>query len=155
MGNPPRNGEQNEFILITKAKDLVKHTFLMTNDRRFPKKYRFTVVNRLQDLVIDIFQHIQEANELDLSDPQEFRERRYEQKTLSLNAFVITMRSFGSYTLKTKYSDMVYVLVFSNSDNRESASSKFASNFATLGFPRFPLRAFRNAAYRFPKSYTL
>ena len=74
MGNPPRNGEQNEFILITKAKDLVKHTFLMTNDRRFPKKYRFTVVNRLQDLVIDIFQHIQEANELDLSDPQEFRE---------------------------------------------------------------------------------
>lgn len=80
MGNPPRNGEQNEFILITKAKDLVKHTFLMTNDRRFPKKYRFTVVNRLQNLVIDIFQHIQEANELDLSDPQEFRERRYEQK---------------------------------------------------------------------------
>ena len=53
---------------------------VMTNDRRFPKKYRFTVVNRLQDLVIDIFQHIQEANELDLSDPQEFRERRYEQK---------------------------------------------------------------------------
>ena len=80
MGNPPRNGEQNEFILITKAKDLVKHTFLMTNDRRFPKKYRFTVVNRLQDLVIDIFQHIQEANELDLADPQEFRERRYDQK---------------------------------------------------------------------------
>lgn len=52
----------------------------MTGDRRFPKKYRFTVVNRLQNLVIDIFQHIQEANELDLSDPQEFRERRYEQK---------------------------------------------------------------------------
>ncbi len=80
MPQQPRNGEQSEFILITKAKDLVKHTFLMTNDRRFPKKYRFTVVNRLQNLVIDIFQHIQEANELDLSDPQEFRERRYEQK---------------------------------------------------------------------------
>lgn len=52
----------------------------MTGDRRFPKKYRFTVVNRLQNLVIDILQHIQEANELDLSDPQEFKERRYEQK---------------------------------------------------------------------------
>ena len=80
MPQQPRNGEQSEFLLITKAKDLVKHTFLMTNDRRFPKKYRFTVVNRLQNLVIDIFKHIQEANELDLSDPQEFRERRYEQK---------------------------------------------------------------------------
>jgi len=79
MGNPPRNGEQNEFILITKAKDLVEHTFLMTSERRFPKKYRSIVV-RLQDLSIDIFAHIQEANELDLSDQQEFRERRYEQK---------------------------------------------------------------------------
>ncbi len=80
MPQQPRNGEQSEFILITKAKDLVKHTFLMTNDRRFPKKYRFTVVNRLQNLVIDIFQHIQEANDLDLSDPQDFRERRDDQK---------------------------------------------------------------------------
>ena len=77
---PQQGGEQNEFILITKAKDLVKHTFTMTGDRRFPKKYRFTVVNRLQNLVIDIFQHIQEANAPALSDPQEFRERRYEQK---------------------------------------------------------------------------
>lgn len=79
MGNQPRNGEQGEFILITKAKDLVEHTFLMTSERRFPKKYRSIVV-RLQDLSIDIFAHIQEANELDLSDQQEFRERRYEQK---------------------------------------------------------------------------
>ena len=44
------------------------------------KKYRFTIVNRLHDLTLDIFQHIQEANELDLTDPQEYRERRYEQK---------------------------------------------------------------------------
>ena len=80
MNPPPKQAEQSEFTIIAKAKDLVKHTFRMTNDRRFPKKYRFTIVNRLHDLTIDIFQHIQEANELDLSDPQEFRERRYEQK---------------------------------------------------------------------------
>lgn len=73
-------GNQSEFVIITKAKDLVKHTFLMTNEKRFPKKYRFTIVNRLHDLTLDIFQHIEEANELDLADPQEFRERRYEQK---------------------------------------------------------------------------
>ena len=80
MNPPPKQAEQSEFTIITKAKDLVKHTFRMTNDRRFPKKYRFTIVNRLHDLTIDIFQHIQEANELDLADPQEFRERRYDQK---------------------------------------------------------------------------
>lgn len=80
MDQQKKPGNQSEFAIITKAKDLVKHTFLMTNERRFPKKYRFTIVNRLHDLTIDIFQHIQEANELDLSDPQECRERRYEQK---------------------------------------------------------------------------
>lgn len=80
MDQQKRAGNQSEFAIITKAKDLVKHTFLMTNERRFPKKYRFTIVNRLHDLTIDIFQHIQEANELDISDPQEYRERQYEQK---------------------------------------------------------------------------
>ena len=34
------------------------------------------------------------------------------------------------------------------------ASSRLASNFATLGFPLLPRRAFRNPAYRFPKSWT-
>ena len=80
MESRKKQAEQTEFAIITKAKDLVKHTFLMTNERRFPKKYRFTIVNRLHDPTIDIFQHIQEANELDIADPQEYRERRYEQK---------------------------------------------------------------------------
>ncbi|MBD5117633.1 MAG: four helix bundle protein [Clostridiales bacterium] len=75
----PRNGEQSEFILITKAKDLVKHTYMMTGEKRFPKKH-YKLVQRLQDTTIEIFERVQEANELDLSDPQEFRERQYDQK---------------------------------------------------------------------------
>lgn len=80
MNQRPQQKNQSEFAIITKAKDLVKHTFLMTNEKRFPKKYRFTIVNRLHDLTLDIYQHIQEANELDLLDPREYRERQYEQK---------------------------------------------------------------------------
>ena len=74
MEGRKKQAEQTEFAIITKAKDLVKHTFLMTNERRFPKKYRFTIVNRLHDLTIDIFQHIQEANELDIvENPKELK----------------------------------------------------------------------------------
>ena len=72
--------DEKEFVIIVKAKDLVKHTFKMATAKRFPNKYRFTIANRVCDLVLDIFQHVQEANELDVSDPQEFRERQYEQK---------------------------------------------------------------------------
>lgn len=73
--------DNQEFGVITKAKDLVKHTFMMTNsDKRFPRKYRFTLVNRMIDRALEIYDLIEDANELDLADPQEYRERRYEQK---------------------------------------------------------------------------
>lgn len=74
--------DEKEFVIIVKAKDLVKHTFKMATAKRFPNKYRFTIANRVCDLVLDIFQHVQEANELDISDPQEFRERQYDQKPI-------------------------------------------------------------------------
>lgn len=40
--------EPSEFNVIVKCKDLIKHTFTITNStERFPKKYRFTLVNRI------------------------------------------------------------------------------------------------------------
>ena len=50
MQRPERERkEPTEFNVIVKAKDLVKHTFTITNStERYPKKYRFTLVNRIQ-----------------------------------------------------------------------------------------------------------
>ena len=80
----PPQGPQ-EFTLITKAKDLVKHTDMMTSDKRYPKKYRFTLVNRLQEKTLDIFECIEEANELNLLDVDERRERlRLQRRALTL-----------------------------------------------------------------------
>ena len=43
-----RNGK--EMIVFKKARDLIDHTFIMTdNPKRYPKKYRFTFVNRMQE----------------------------------------------------------------------------------------------------------
>lgn len=66
-------------MLITRAKDLVKHTFAMTSDKRYPKKYR-ALTERLYDRTLEIFECIQEANELDLFDPREYAERQRLQK---------------------------------------------------------------------------
>ena len=78
MQRPERERkEPSEFNFIVKAKDLVKHTFAITNStERFPKKYRFTLVNRIQDKAVDIYECAIEANELDLRDAQEYRERQ-------------------------------------------------------------------------------
>lgn len=78
MQRPERERkEPTEFNVIVKAKDLVKHTFTITNStERFPKKYRFTLVNRIQDKAVDIYECALEANELNLFDAQEFKERQ-------------------------------------------------------------------------------
>lgn len=69
--------EPSEFNVIVKCKDLIKHTFTITNrTERFPKKYRFTLVNRIQDKAVDIYECALEANELNLLDAQEFKERQ-------------------------------------------------------------------------------
>ena len=76
---------QTEFTIITKAKDLVKHTDIMTSEKRYPKKYRFTLVNRLQEKTLDIFECIEEANELSLMDVDESMERfRLQRRALTL-----------------------------------------------------------------------
>lgn len=78
MQRPERERkEPTEFNVIVKAKDLVKHTFTITNSTgRYPKKYRFTLVNRIQDKAVDIYECVLEANELDLRDAQEYRQRQ-------------------------------------------------------------------------------
>jgi hypothetical protein len=70
---------KGEFLIITKAKDLVKHTFAMTSEKRYPKKYN-ALTNRLYDRTLEIFECISEANELELSDAREFMERQRLQK---------------------------------------------------------------------------
>ncbi|MBE5813175.1 MAG: hypothetical protein E7314_05945, partial [Clostridiales bacterium] len=65
------NREPSELNVITKAKDLVKHTFNLTsNTDRYPKKYRFTLTDRLQNKVLSIYECLLEANELNLNVPE-------------------------------------------------------------------------------------
>jgi len=69
--------EPSEFNVIVKAKDLVKHSFTITsNTTKFPKKFRFTLVNRIQDKAVEIYQCAIEANELDLRIEEDHRERQ-------------------------------------------------------------------------------
>lgn len=65
-----------DFLLLSKAKTLVKHTLTMTdNTKRYPKKYRFSIVNRMQELSIDIYELINTANELNVTRKDELQER--------------------------------------------------------------------------------
>lgn len=54
-----------ELTIICKAKDLVNHTLQLTNNTKlFPKKVRFTLCQRMQNLSIQILHDIIAANEI-------------------------------------------------------------------------------------------
>lgn len=58
-----------ELQVIVKAKDLAEHTIRITsNCKTFPKKYRFTLVDRMQVKSLSIFEKLMEANTLQVGD---------------------------------------------------------------------------------------
>lgn len=72
-----REKKPGELTVLARSRDLIYYTLEITNNvRRFPKKIRFTVTNRLQDKALNIYELIFEANELFPEDRYDFKERR-------------------------------------------------------------------------------
>lgn len=61
--------ETNDLKVIVKAKELTLHTIKITsNCKKFPKKYRFTVCDRMQRKAMDVYESLLEANRILLKD---------------------------------------------------------------------------------------
>ncbi len=90
--------QPGEMTVFAKAKELIDHTLTLTdNTNRYPKRVRFTLVNRMQDYAIGIFEGLLQANELDLTIPAE-RDRR-----LSLQRQVMTDCKLLLYMIELSY----------------------------------------------------
>lgn len=58
---------QTELKVILKAKDLAEHTLRITsNCNRYPKKFRFSLVDKMQNKALEIYEMLYEANRTDL-----------------------------------------------------------------------------------------
>ena len=63
-----------ELKVILKAKELCEHTLRITsNCNRYPKKFRFSLVDKMQNKALEIYEYLYEANRTDLK--QYARER--------------------------------------------------------------------------------
>lgn len=61
--------DNNELRVIIKAKELAKHTLVLTsNCNRYPKKYRFSLVDKMQNKFLNIYTALFEANRTDIKD---------------------------------------------------------------------------------------
>lgn len=56
---------ENDLKVIVKAKELAVHSFKLTaNSNRYPKKYRHSLVDRIQLRSVDIYDTLLEANRI-------------------------------------------------------------------------------------------
>ena len=74
--------DNNELKVILKAKELAKHTMMLTsNANRYPKKYRFSLVDKMQNKCLEIYESLYEANRTDIRD---YKRERQELQTKAI-----------------------------------------------------------------------
>ncbi|MBE5852279.1 MAG: four helix bundle protein [Lachnospiraceae bacterium] len=73
---------ETDLKVILKAKELAEHTLRVTsNCNRYPKKYRFSLVDKMQNKSLEIYEHLHEANRTDL---REYARERSELQTKAI-----------------------------------------------------------------------
>ena len=73
---------ENDLKVILKAKELAEHTLRVTsNCNRYPKKYRFSLVDKMQNKALEIYEYLYEANRTDL---KSYRRDRSELQTKAI-----------------------------------------------------------------------
>ena len=94
-----------ELTIVCKAKDHVNHTLTLTNNANlFPKKVRFTLCQRMQNLSIQILHDIIAANEIYPQTGGEAKRRLDLQKEVLTNCKVFL--NFLDIALKQGYIDI-------------------------------------------------
>lgn len=73
---------EDKLRVILKAQELAEHTLRVTsNCRRYPKKYRFSLVDKMANKSLEIYEYLHEANRTDLKD---YRRERSELQTRAI-----------------------------------------------------------------------
>lgn len=108
--------------VITKAKQLAKHTLIVTsNARRYPKKYRFSLVDKMQNKALEIYESLFEANRTDLKD--------YKRERLELQTKAITHCDELMYFI-----ELSYELGIINSGGMEAWSQLIKDSLEKTGY---------------------
>ncbi len=72
----------DDLQVILKAKELMVHTLRITsNANRYPKKFRFSLVDKMQNKSMEIYENLLEANRTDIRD---YRRERLELQTRAI-----------------------------------------------------------------------
>lgn len=89
---------KSELVVITKAKDLGSYIFVVTD--KSPKKFRFTLVSRMQNLILDIIESLYRANTVYVNNSKDTR--HMEQRIFYQHKAYIDLKLLGYIALLSR-----------------------------------------------------
>lgn len=97
--------KDNDLLVIKKAKWLAKYTLEITaNINHYPKKFRYSLVDKMQNRCLEIYMNLHEANRTDIKD---YKRHRAELQTRAitycdqLNFFIELSHEMGFISQKS------------------------------------------------------
>lgn len=85
MGKSVKMQQKTELTVITKANDLC--AYVLTVTEKSPKRFRFTVVSKMQNLTLDVIENLYRANEVFVSRRGELRSSEMPQPPEIIQAY--------------------------------------------------------------------
>lgn len=113
--NVKRTRKDGKMTFLIKAEKYIEYTMVITNKaKRFPKKLRFTLTNRIIDLSLDVYHHLLHANEIYPLN-REQAEKRLELQRLAITAckeldFLIRLSYHRGYIRENELKHWSYLL---------------------------------------------
>lgn len=89
---------QSELIVITKSKDIISYIFTVSD--KSPKRFRFSLISKMQNLSLEILENLILANEQMLNSKENYYKRRnFQQNALAklkiLDTIILIAREQG------------------------------------------------------------
>jgi hypothetical protein len=102
--------EEGELAVVTKANELATYTIrICSNEKNFPKRYRWCITNKLVDAALDINNCIIKANSVFVKDQADYQLRkRYQTEGVAATYSLLSMmdiayRTFGIESDRMKH----------------------------------------------------
>ncbi len=97
---------KSRFEVLIKANELAAFTIrICSNEKNFPKRYRWTITSKIVDEAIDICRFIRKANKyaLDIEKPKDYKKRlKYQKKALGSTDSMLALMDIAYYTFHIK-----------------------------------------------------
>lgn len=131
MSVPKSKRSEGQLTVLVKANELATHTIkICSNEKNFPKHYRWCITNKIVDSALDINNYITMANAVFVTDKNDVALRKqFQTKAIAASYALLSMmdiayRTFGIESKKIEYWTGLVIEVQNYLRNRKKSDAE-------------------------------